>query len=177
MNKSLSLFIAVYRFNIYHLFFQLEDDTDPDQGRSVVVIFDFEVSDNTTSVSTALRPYDDYEDENSIPEMPWLDIAVADCNCSRYPELSDVAVRLGANIEAHEHDQAIPIQMIQASMSRNQKRKTHQAKPAPLKLKKKLFIPSTSNLKVVHTTNISRPPLDTAKLSLGTRLKFSSNWR
>ena len=100
MNKSLSLFIAVYRFNIYHLFFQLEDDTDPDQGRSVVVIFDFEVSDNQTSVSTALRPCDDYEDENSIPEMPWLDIAVADCNCSRYPELSDVAVRPGANIES-----------------------------------------------------------------------------
>lgn len=46
-----------------------------------------------SSIATNLAPYDDYEGENSIPEMPWLDITLVACNCSRFPSVSNVAVR------------------------------------------------------------------------------------
>lgn len=48
---------------------------------------------NQTSVAVHLPPYDDYQEENDIKEMPWLDITRADCNCSRYPDVSNVGVQ------------------------------------------------------------------------------------
>ena len=50
----------------------------------MLVIFDFDFMENQSLAATNLRPYDEYEGENTIPEMPWLDIEVAHCNCSCY---------------------------------------------------------------------------------------------
>ena len=66
---------------------QIEDENDEDRGRLVLVIFDFEIKENMSRVTNTFRPYDDYKGENSIQEMPWLDIEVSNCNCSRYPDL------------------------------------------------------------------------------------------
>ncbi|KAJ7373264.1 hypothetical protein OS493_012853 [Desmophyllum pertusum] len=72
---------------------KLENESDEDQGRRVVVIFNFDLMQIQSSIATNLAPYDDYEGENSIPEMPWLDITLVACNCSRFPSVSNVAVR------------------------------------------------------------------------------------
>ena len=56
-------------------------------------VFDFNLLLNQTSVAINLPPYDNYEEENNIEEMPWLDITRVDCNCNSYPNVSNVAVR------------------------------------------------------------------------------------
>ena len=66
----------------------------------MVVVFDFELMVNQTSIAKNLPPYDDYEKENSIKEMPWLDIELIDCNCSRYPQMRQVALRGGSALPA-----------------------------------------------------------------------------
>ena len=76
---------------------QIEDENDEDRGRLVLVIFDFEIKENMSRVSNTFRPYDDYKGENSIQEMPWLDIEVSNCNCSRYPVVGDIAVKSSSN--------------------------------------------------------------------------------
>ena len=74
-------------------FIKLEDESDEDQGRQVVVIFDFELKLNQSSIAVHLPPYDDYKEDNSIQELPWLDTTRAGCNCSRYPNVQNVGVR------------------------------------------------------------------------------------
>lgn len=41
----------------------------------------------------SLQPYDDYEGVNKIIEMAWLDITLVDCNCSQFPNTSNIAVQ------------------------------------------------------------------------------------
>lgn len=48
----------------------------------------------------SLQPYDDYEGENNIIEMPWLDITLVDCNCSQFPNKSNIAVQNGTGFHA-----------------------------------------------------------------------------
>ncbi|XP_078357392.1 uncharacterized protein LOC144642294 [Oculina patagonica] len=72
---------------------KLENEDDDDYGRHVLVIFEFEILTNQTSVAVSLQPYDDYEEENAIVEMPWLDITLVDCNCSRFPNTTNIAVQ------------------------------------------------------------------------------------
>lgn len=48
----------------------------------------------------SLQPYDDYEEENAIVEMPWLDITLVDCNCSRFPNTTNIAVQNGTDPHA-----------------------------------------------------------------------------
>ena len=59
----------------------------------MVVVYDFNLLLNQTSVAINLPPYNDYEEENNIEEMPWLDITRMDCNCNCCPNVSNVAVR------------------------------------------------------------------------------------
>ena len=51
---------------------------------------------NQTSIAAPLPPYDDYEEENKLKEMPWLDITLIDCNCRRFPNVANIAVRNGS---------------------------------------------------------------------------------
>lgn len=81
---------------------QLENESDEDKGRRVLVIFDYDMMLNQTSIASNLPPYDYYEDDNNIEEMPWLDITLADCNCSHYPRTSSIAVRNGSGFPATE---------------------------------------------------------------------------
>ena len=48
---------------------------------------------NQSLTAANLRPYDEYEGENSIPEMPWLDVEVSHCNCSCYPVKGKIGVK------------------------------------------------------------------------------------
>ena len=50
-----------------------------------------------SQVTTSLRPYTDYEEENSIPEMPWLDVELVRCNCSSFPEVGNIGVKSSSN--------------------------------------------------------------------------------
>lgn len=50
-----------------------------------------------SQVTTSLRPYLDYEEENSIPEMPWLDVELVRCNCSSFPEVGNIGVKSSSN--------------------------------------------------------------------------------
>ena len=59
----------------------------------MLVIFDFDCKENLSRTASNLRPYDVYEGENSIPEMPWLDLQVSSCNCSCYPTKGKIAVK------------------------------------------------------------------------------------
>ncbi|KAL9977484.1 hypothetical protein ACROYT_G014892 [Oculina patagonica] len=79
---------------------KLENEDDDDYGRHVLVIFEFEILTNQTSVAVSLQPYDDYEEENAIEEMPWLDITLVDCNCSRFPNTTNIAVQNGIDPHA-----------------------------------------------------------------------------
>ena len=81
----------------FRLLQQLEDENDQDQGRLVLVIFDFQVMASMSQVTTSLRPYLDYEEENSIPEMPWLDVELVRCNCSSFPEVGNIGVKSSSN--------------------------------------------------------------------------------
>ena len=62
---------------------------------------------NQTSIAATLPPYDDYEEENSIKEMPWFDITLIDCNCSRFPNVANIAVGNGLGFPASE-SQSVP---------------------------------------------------------------------
>ena len=81
----------------FRLLQQLEDDNDQDQGRFVLVIFDFEIMASMSQVTTSLRPYTDYEEENTIPEIPWLDVELVRCNCSSFPEVGNIGVKSSSN--------------------------------------------------------------------------------
>ena len=61
------------------------------------MIFDFEVMASMSQVTTSLRPYTDYEEENSIPEIPWLDVELVRCNCSSFPEVGNIGVKSSLN--------------------------------------------------------------------------------
>ena len=61
------------------------------------MIFDFEVMASMSQVTTSLRPYTDYEEENSIPEIPWLDVELVRCNCSSFPEVGNIGVKSSSN--------------------------------------------------------------------------------
>ena len=80
----------------------MEDDEDEDKGSDVLVLFDFDVLLNQTSIAMNLPPYDDYKEDKKIREMPWLDITLADCNCSRYPHVANVAVHSGLGLPASD---------------------------------------------------------------------------
>ena len=87
----------VFHKHYFRLLQQLEDENDQDQGGFVLVIFDFEVMASISQVTTSLWPYTDYEEENSIPEMPWLDVELVRCNCSSFPEVGDIGVKSSSN--------------------------------------------------------------------------------
>jgi len=55
---------------------------------------------NQTSIAATLPPYDDYDEDNNMKEMPWLDITLIDCNCSRFPNVANVAVGNGSGFPA-----------------------------------------------------------------------------
>ena len=80
----------------------MEDNEDKDKGRDVLVLFDFDVLLNQTGIAMNLPQYDDYKEDNKIREMPWLNIMLADCNCSHYPHVANVAVRSGLGLPALE---------------------------------------------------------------------------
>ena len=49
-----------------------------------------------SQVTTSLQAYSDYE-ENSIPEMPWLDVELVQCNCSSFPKVGNIGVKSSSN--------------------------------------------------------------------------------
>ena len=60
-----------------------------DEGKTVMLISRVELLENQSLVSAPLPPRSDYG-ANQYPEMPWLDCETVNCNCSRFPELSNV---------------------------------------------------------------------------------------
>ena len=90
--KQLNGFPVLHKHS-FRLLQQLEVENDEDQGHVVLVIFDFEVMGNISQVATSLRPYTDHQEENSIPEMPWLNVKVVKCYCRSFPEAGNIGVK------------------------------------------------------------------------------------
>lgn len=59
----------------------------------MLIIFDFDCVENLSLAASNIRPYDEYEGDNNIPEMPWLDLEVSNCSCSWYPTKGKIAVK------------------------------------------------------------------------------------
>lgn len=51
------------------------------------------IFENLSLAASNIRPYEEYEEDNDIPEMPWLDLEVSNCNCSCYPTKGKIAVK------------------------------------------------------------------------------------
>lgn len=70
---------------------QIEDE-GPDNGCIVVLVFKFDVLVNNSIVAQAqvLPPISEYREEDEMLSMPWLEINSSTCNCSSFPQVSDV---------------------------------------------------------------------------------------
>ena len=73
-------------------------------GRTLAVVVDFEVIPNSYPVKA--KPKDDYDGEDPLPTVPWLDVQVCNCNCSSYPNRGDVLVNTSATQESHHYTES-----------------------------------------------------------------------
>lgn len=77
--------------NIYTFFSLQIEDEGLDNGCSVVLVFKFDVLVNNSVVAQALHPISGYrEDTDDVLSMPLLNLNSSTCNCSTFPQLSDV---------------------------------------------------------------------------------------
>ena len=57
---------------------------------------------NQTSTGATLPPYNDYEEENNIKELPWVDTMLIDFNCRPFPKVANFAVGNNLGFPASE---------------------------------------------------------------------------
>ena len=105
MLSAPSDFVHFFACFVLYYYQQLEDESD--DGREILVIFDFEVIPNQSRISSSPAPLDWYIGEDTIPEMPWLDLSTGRyCNCARHHVRGSVIVRdeTGTAYEASSSD-------------------------------------------------------------------------
>lgn len=44
------------------------------------------------SYTVKAKPRQDYEEEDPLPTIPWLDVLVCSCNCSSFPRIGNIVV-------------------------------------------------------------------------------------
>lgn len=59
-------------------------------NRTLSVVVEFQVVPNSYAVK--VPPKLDHEEEDPLPQTPWLEVLVCNCNCSRYPSSANVIV-------------------------------------------------------------------------------------
>lgn len=58
--------------------------------RTLTVVVEFIVVPNSYTVKA--KPRQDYEEEDPLPTIPWLDVLVCSCNCSSFPRIGNIVV-------------------------------------------------------------------------------------
>ena len=66
-------------------------------GKKIVLIWDFRVSDNLQPINL-VKAILDHEGEDPFPTLPWLDVRNCNCNCSNYPQCGGVLQNMNAQI-------------------------------------------------------------------------------
>ena len=61
-------------------------------NRTLSVVVEFQVVPNSYAVKVPPKLDHEDEDEDPLPQTPWLEVLVCNCNCSRYPSSANVIV-------------------------------------------------------------------------------------
>ncbi|KAL9977762.1 hypothetical protein ACROYT_G015202 [Oculina patagonica] len=68
--------------------------------RTLSVVVDFQPVPNSYLVR--VKPKEDYEEDDPVPETPWLDVLLCDCNCSNFPLAGKVIVDRSSGTDTTE---------------------------------------------------------------------------